>query len=224
MDHLKKLSIVLPPALLAILEFFHASGHMNAVYEVLAPQIDRWLVVHFLQLILFPLTAWSVYALSQYIEQRSPAEKRSLAFSKTIAIAMAIYGIGFASFDSIAGIGTGILIKDSLEMIEIFKSTPDAPADFEPIVNEMVQSYYHAPSVRLIFHISKFAAILGFALTAQNLHRYGYGWFPVIMLAGACYGVTKTHAPPYGPITYGLIFAAALFAVYWKNKPSPNTA
>lgn len=227
MDQLKKLSIILPPGLLAALEFFHASGHGNAVYATLAPQIDRWMIVHYLQLVLFPLTAWSVYALSQYVVERQTrttgnSASRATAISKLIAVTMAIYGIGFASFDSIAGIGTGILIQDSLEMIEILKTSPVAPESFQPITSEMVQSYYHAPGVRSIFHIAMSAAIVGFALTAYRLHRYNYGTFPVLMLVGACYGVTQTHAPPYGPITYGFIFAASVFAIYLKKSSSSD--
>ena len=61
---LEKLCIVLPPGLLAVVELFHARGHADAVYETLSTQVDRWLVVHYLQLILFPLTAWSVYQLT----------------------------------------------------------------------------------------------------------------------------------------------------------------
>lgn len=223
MDSLRKLCIILPPGLLAVLELFHASGHGNQVYATLAPQIDRWLVVHYLQLALFPLTAWSVYALSEYIDEQCSQENRLTPnttrwVSKVVAVAMAIYGIGFASFDSIAGIGTGILIQDSLQMIEILKTSPTAPESFQPITSEMVQAYYHAPGVRTIFQIAMSAAIVGFALTAFKLHKYGYHIVTVLLLVGACYGVTKTHAPPYGPITYGFICVACAWAIYGKRS------
>ena len=100
-------------------------------------------------------------------------------------------------------------------MLEVLETAPDAPRDFEQISNLTVQEYYHSPMVRYIFDVSKIAAIIGFALTAWKLHQAGCGWFPVMMLVGACYGVTKTHAPPYGPITYGFICAAGVAAVYF---------
>ena len=207
MKPVHRLLTVLPPGLLSLLEMFHAHGHHDAVYETLKPQVGRWMVVHYLQLFLFPLTALTIILLT--------ARRRDW-LSIAAAIFLAIYGIGYACFDSIAGIGTGVLVADANEFSAILGD--DVPADFEPIINETIQSYYHSPSVTRIVVVSIAAAITGFIITAISLYQSGHGWFPVVMLAGACWGVTKTHAPPYGPITYGFLFAAAVYVVFFSSK------
>lgn len=204
-DSLKKLAIVLPPGLLAALELFHAHGHHDAVYETLKSQVDRWMVVHYLQLLLFPLTAWSVY-------QLTAGEKTWKAW--LCAIGMSIFGLGYAAYDSIAGIGTGILVSEGNRMGQI----EGVPRSFELICNEIIQSYYHSPMSGNIARVAVAGAIVGFATTAWVLYEKGFGVFPIMMLAGACWGVTKTHAPPYGPITYGFVFAAVVSVVYFAPK------
>lgn len=197
---------MLPPGCLAILELFHAHGHHDAVCETLKHQIDQWMLVHYLQLILFPLTAWSVYQMTANYETSR---------SRFRTAALAIFGLGYAAYDSIAGIGSGILVKNSIVMADI----TGVPVNFDAICAEIIQSYYHSPFAANIARVAIAAAISGFVLTAITLWEKGYGWFPVLMLAGACWGVTKTHAPPYGPITYGFVFAAAAAVAFFAPQP-----
>ena len=207
MKLMNRLLAVLPPGLLSLLELFHAHGHHGAVYETLKTQIDRWMIVHYLQLFLFPLTALSVALLTA---------RRRDGYSLAAAICLAVYGIGYASYDSIAGIGTGVLVADAIEFREILGDK--LPADYEPIIDETIQSYYHSPMVSRIVYVAIAGAIAGFVITAVSLYQTGHGWFPVVMLSGACWGVTKTHAPPYGPITYAFLFAAAIFVIFFSKK------
>lgn len=202
---LTKFVIALPPGLLALLELFHASGHHDEVFQVLSTQVNRWMVVHYIQLLLFPLTAWSLYSLTSRYSGWMP---------RICAVSLAIYGIGYAAYDSIAGIGTGVLVSNSLRMA----SLPNAPAGVDMIFGEVIQSYYHSPMVGNIARIAIAGAIVGFVLTAVQLYRHGHGWFPLMMLGGACWGVTKTHAPPYGPITYGFLFAAVVATLYFSRN------
>ena len=203
-----KFAIALPPLLLAILELFHAHGHHDAVFDTLSSQIDRWMVVHYLQLVLFPLTAWSVYSLTKFDSGWMP---------KISAVALGIYGIGYAAYDSIAGIGTGVLVSNSLEMA----SLPNSPAGIKLVFSETVQSYYHSPAVSIIARVAIAGAIVGLVLTAVQLYQRRCGLFPILMLGGACWGVTKTHAPPYGPITYGFIFAAVTATLFFSRGSRP---
>jgi len=204
----EKIGIVLPPAILAFVESFHARGHTDAVYETLGPQIDRWLVVHYLQLILFPLTAWAVYQLTAWQSGKGKT---------LLAISLATFAIGYAGFDSIAGIGTGVLVKNTVEDMTI----PGAPASYEEHASLIIQSYYHSPLVTNVVRVAVAGAIIGLLLTMFRLYSVGVGLFPLLMLGGACWGVTRSHAPPYGPITYGFIFAAA-FAVMWPAAPKSD--
>lgn len=229
MTAFKKLFIALPPGLLATLELFHASGHQDAVYAAVSQHLDRWLIVHYLQLILFPWTAFSVYQLWQFVDSRSQAiadSEGDLAVAKAnlfdritpnlVGVAMAIYGIGYAAYDSIAGIGSGVLVKNLLAML----SVPGAPADFEQISDVIVQSYYDSPLVEAIGYVAVAGAITGFALTAWKIYCHlaeESRMLPVLMLAGACFGVTRSHAPPWGPITYGFVFVAAVVTLYFSR-------
>ena len=130
---------------------------------------------------------------------------------------------GFASFvfhpkHSIAGIGTGVMVKNTVEDMTI----PGATASYEEAADIIIQSYYHSPMVTIIARVAVVGAIVGFLLTMFRLHKAGHGLFPLLMLAGACWGVTRTHAPPYGPITYGFVFAAA-FAVMWPTSQTSKS-
>ena len=222
MTAFKKLSIALPAGLLAALELFHASGHQDAVYKVLSQHLDRWLLVHYLQLILFPWTAFSIYQLSRFVDEygnsESPVPQNLFdrISPNIVGIAMAIYGIGYAAYDSIAGIGSGVLVKNSMEML----SVPGAPADFEQISDLIVQSYYDSPLVETIGVVAVAGAIVGFVITAWKIYcrlAEESRMLPVLMLAGACFGVTRSHAPPWGPITYGFVFVAAVVVLFFSR-------
>ena len=226
MTALKKLFIALPAGLLATLEIFHASGHHDAVYKVLSQHLDQWLIVHYLQLILFPWTAFSVYQLSRFVEERTKSETAldrtntqstfEYLSGNVVGVAMAVYGIGYAAYDSIAGIGSGVLVKNSLEML----SVPGAPADFEQISDLTVQLYYDSPLVEAIGYVAIVGAIVGFAVTAWKIYCHTAPesrMLPVLMLAGACFGVTRSHAPPWGPITYGFVFVAAVVVLFFSR-------
>lgn len=207
MKLMTQLAIVLPPLLLAVLEIFHPTGHRDAVQATLQPQVERWLVVHHLQLVLFPLTALSVFQLT--------ANYRN-TLSRIAGIAMAVYAIGYCAYDSIAGIGTGILISDANELRNLLGT--ELPSGFDDILSETIQAYYHSPVADNIAWVAIAAAIFGLLLTGAQLYRRGHGTLPLFMLAGAAWGVTKTHAPPYGPITFGFIFAATVAVVFFSPK------
>ena len=207
MKSMTRLVIVLPALLLAVLEVFHPTGHRDAVLETLQPQVERWLVVHYLQLLLFPLTALSVYQLTANYQD---------TLSRIAGIAMAVYAIGYCAYDSIAGIGTGILISDANELRELLGA--ELPESYDSIMTETIQAYYHSPIADNIAWVAIVAAICGLLLTGVQLYRRGHGALPLFMLAGAAWGVTKTHAPPYGPITFGFIFVAAMSVVFFSPK------
>ena len=230
MSLLKKLTIALPAGLLATLETFHASGHHDVVYQALSQGLDRWLVVHYLQLILFPWTAFSVYQLCGFIDARALASSKAkqsepkLAPSRfsdqlstrIVGFAMAVYGIGYASYDSIAGIGSGVLVKNSIEMLAV----PGAPSDFEEISDVIVQSYYDSALVEAIAFVAIAGAIAGLAITAWKIYSQTAPesrMLPVLMLAGACFGVTRSHAPPWGPITYGFLCVAIVVTLFFSR-------
>ena len=215
MDLLKKLAIVLPSGLLATLELFHATGHYDAIYKTLSANIDRWLTVHYLQLLLFPLTAWSVYALSQELDRDAESDLFDRAMSKVILVAMTVFGLGYAAFDSIAGIGSAILVKESQAILAI----PGAP-DFEDGFVELTQGFFHSPLSAAIARVAIAGAIVGFIFTAAKIYQRikdPYRTIPIVLFAGACYGVTRPHAPPWGPITYGMLCAAIAVTLFRKT-------
>jgi len=216
MELLKKLAIVLPPGLLATLELFHASGHYDAVYKTLSMHIDRWIVVHYLQLLLFPLTAWSVYSLSQYLDRDTELNGFDRVTSRVILVAMTVFGLGYAAFDSIAGIGSAILVKESQAILAI----PGVP-DFEDGFAELTQGFFHSPLSNNIARIAIAAAIIGFIATAVKVYQRvpePYRTIPIVLLAGACFGVTRPHAPPWGPLTYGMLCGAAVVVTFVSSK------
>src|SRR3979409_609361 len=86
--------IVGAPLALAVVEFFHP--HPGDLSKL---DVNRWLMVHYAQIPLFPLSAVSVALLVRGRENIGATLCR---------VAMFVFAVSYTSFDTAAGVVTGI--------------------------------------------------------------------------------------------------------------------
>src|SRR5512144_808665 len=91
--------IVGAPLLLAIVELFHPHAD-----DLLSINVRTWQAVHYAQILLFPLSALAVTRL---------VRARTDLAARLCRLAMFLFGVGWAAWDSVAGVATGILVNSA---------------------------------------------------------------------------------------------------------------
>jgi hypothetical protein len=89
--------VVGAPLALAVLELFHPNPR-----DVLDLDLQTWLVVHYLQIPLFPLAALAMAVLARGYPGFAAAVCR---------VAMFVFAVSYTAFDTAAGVVTGVLVK-----------------------------------------------------------------------------------------------------------------
>jgi hypothetical protein len=179
------------PLALAVLELFHP--HPG---ELLALPVDRWLTVHYAQVVLFPLAAMGAVTLVQGISGFAAGLCRA---------AMFVFACTYVAFDTAAGIVTGVLVAAA--------QATGSPEAWRPVIMTI---WTHpvvggAPGTTpLLAVVGSFAWLVGGLAAAFALRRARASWATVTLTAAAALGlvVFKTHAWPGGPITFGALAAA----------------
>jgi len=199
-QRLVTLATVGPALVLAILEIFHPHPH-----DLLQVDVPRWLTVHYAQLVLFPLVAWSQVLLIRQQEGLVPSLSRS---------AMFVFGVAYVAFDTAAGIATGVLVKSASASV-----SPEAwRSSILALWNHAIVggSSEAAPALAVI---GTTAWLLGTLFAAIVLRRAGHSWRPTVFLLMSALGllVFRTHAWPGGPLTFGS-FAIAAALVDRENR------
>jgi len=95
------LFVLAAPLLWAILVVLHPNEE-GGLYEGIADQANKWIFVHFGQLVLTPLIAAGVWMLLGGIQSIAALIARA---------ALVLWMVFFSAFDAIAGIATGVLTR-----------------------------------------------------------------------------------------------------------------
>src|SRR5438045_2823407 len=99
----RRVIILGTPLALCILTFFHPVVSTGA-FEDLAPQVDWWITLHLLQLVLFCLLGLSAYLLLDGVQGTAATCSR---------VALGVFVIFYPAADTILGVSTGILIRNA---------------------------------------------------------------------------------------------------------------
>jgi hypothetical protein len=91
------------PLLWAILSVVHPSGEGD-IYAELQDQVGRWLFVHVAQVVLAPFLALAVWLLLRGIESLAATISR---------VALVFWLVFFSTYDALAGIATGVLVRQA---------------------------------------------------------------------------------------------------------------
>lgn len=201
----RTLLIVGAPLALAAVEAFHP--HPG---DLLRLDVKAWLVVHYAQIPLFPLSAIAVALLVRGREDIAGAICR---------FAMLVFGVSYIAFDTAAGVVTGILVDaaQTSGMPEAWRAPIDAVWT-HPVVGG--SPLIPAPFLAVLGSV---ALTFGAVAAAVSLKRAGRSWAPVVLLAVSSFGIAifKTHAWPGGPLTFGGIGAAAAW-LEWEHARDAN--
>jgi hypothetical protein len=95
------LVVLAAPLLWAVLAILHPNEE-GGLYEGIADDANKWIFVHFGQLVLTPLVAAGVWMLLDGIQSIAATIARG---------ALVLWMVFFSAFDAIAGIATGVLTR-----------------------------------------------------------------------------------------------------------------
>ena len=201
------LSVV--PLLVAVANATHPIIH-SAVYDGIFRHLDWWINLHLLNLVGFPLVGFACYFLT--LGSYSPAAIVS-------RIAGAIFIPLYAAFDSLAGIGTGTLVR------QVSRLPPNQSATFEPVI----AAYWNSETIMTLAIIGSIAWTIAtlsaaVALTVRNRRR----WVAAVsVVAFFVSGWARTNlmspdgsniAPAWWLVLFGI--GAAMFLVAKPRTPA----
>lgn len=199
----RRLGTIAPPALLALLELFHPHVH-----DILDVPLPLWLVIHYGQMVLFPLTALSLILLVHDLRGLSAALTRVAAFA---------FGVLFVAFDTAAGIVTG-------EMVAAAR-VAHAEAAWRPAIAAVwAHPIIGGVGTPALAVAGTAAWIIATTQAAIALKRAGRPWVPSLVVAASCLGllVFKSHAWPGGPLSFGTLAAGALLLEVARRRGRQN--
>jgi hypothetical protein len=186
--------------LLAIIEIFHPHPH-----DLFDLDVQRWMLVHYAQIPLFPLAALSMALL---------VRDRTDWAARLCKAGMFVFAVAFTSFDTAAGLAIGLLVKGAVASghPESWRDMIDA-LWFDPVLGG--KGFTDAPLMGLIGRLS---LSIGGVAGPITLKRAGHGWLPVLLLAIASFGINvfKSHSWPGGPLTFGGMALAAGW-IRWES-------
>lgn len=194
--------IVGVPLSLAALECLHP--HAMNLMEL---PVDRWLVVHYAQAFLFPLTAFALAGLVS--GQRD-------AFARVARISLFYFACAYLVFDTAAGIVVGELVRAA--------QASGHPETWQPAIeavwrHPVVGSASASPPI--FAATGTLAFLTGSTCVAICLKRIGTPWAPVLAVAAIPLGlaVFLSHAWPGGPITFATQAVAAFWVLLKRRAP-----
>jgi hypothetical protein len=181
------------PLTLAVVEIFHPHPH-----DVMRLDTRVWLLVHYLQIPLFPLAAWAAASLLR---------GNSAFLAAVVRGALFVFAVSFTAFDTAAGVVTGILVKAAQS-----SGLPEAwiPAVEtvwrHPIVGGAPGT---SPLLAVLGTIAWSVGLVGVAVDRWRLRR---SWAVTLLLVVSAFGLTvfQTHAWPGGPVSFGALAVAAI--------------
>ena len=180
------------PLSLAVVELFHPHPH-----DVFRLDLRAWLLVHYLQIPLFPLAALAALALVRGLSGFAVALGR---------VGMFVFATTYAAFDTAAGLVTGVLVQAA-------RATSTPAAWQGPVFAVWTHPILGGArgSVPLFAVLGSVAWLVGVLAVAVAVRRAGCSWTPVVLLVVSALGllVFRTHAWPGGPVTFGSLAAAA---------------
>jgi hypothetical protein len=179
------------PLALAIVEVFHPHPH-----NLLDIDIQRWMAVHYAQMLLFPLAALAECTLVAGMPGAAAALCRA---------AMFVFAVSYVAFDTAAGVVTGVLVQAAHVdgASEVWRRSIHAIWDHAVVGG----SSDGAPALAVI---GTMAWLVGTVAAAVACRRAGRSWLATAALVVSAFGlfVFRTHAWPGGPVTFGALAVA----------------
>jgi hypothetical protein len=187
---IRRVLLLVPAFAFAVFEIFHPDPAFNAQAVM---DVATWFAAfHAIQLLLIGLVAVSVLIF---------ADEFGAAGAWTIRLGIGVFLIFFSAYDAVAGFSTGLAMRSARDLPPaqqeaIFQTVKDWPR-FDPPVY----------ALSIIGTLGWVVALVGLALMAR---RAGAGRSEWIFLGLAGLFLLGGHPFPFGTITFGCLFIAAL--------------
>ena len=136
------------PAATAVVNMNHPIV-MPPIYDMVLHHMPWWLVLHSVNLVLFPLVGLAAWSLIHGREDRAAGIAR---------VAIAVFIPMYAAFDSLAGIGTGVFVGQASL---VTPSNPD-------VVGSVIDGYWQSPVLLAIATIGSVAWVVAMLAAAVS--------------------------------------------------------
>jgi hypothetical protein len=190
-DTARRVLILIPPLVVAVYEIFHPRPDVNAAAVM---DVAGWFALfHAIQLVLFPLLVLSIALLAQNLG----------VFGHWVTrLGLVLVLVFFSAYDAIAGIATGLAMR----------AARDLPVAEQNAVFEVVKDWPgFEPAVFAIGAVAVLGLAAALAMLTLGARRLQVGRGPVILLAGATIVAIGGHPFPFGTVSFGCLFLAALW-------------
>lgn len=192
------------PLLLGAALLFHPHGGGDDLYGALAPVVDTWLLLHVLLLPLFGLLGVCLYVLSRGYSRPVAATAR---------IGIAVYLVSYVAFEAIAGIATGLLVREA-------RTLP--PAQREGVAAAV--GAISEPIVALAL-VGTLGAVVAVASIAVLLRRSGAPLGAVVLLGGVPLTVFAHGGTPVDALGMALFLAGVVWLEFgWRGADGRRAA
>jgi hypothetical protein len=197
---LRRVLLVAPPLALAVVLLWHPPGGGDDVYEGVRNDVEAWMLVHTLFLILTPLMGLAGYLLVSGLTGRAATVTR---------VGLLLFLVFYTAYEVTVGVDTAILV-------DYANGLPPAEQD---VVAGAIQ---HLNRSDLVGDPASFSLLLGFfgwviAMIAAALafRSAGASW-PIVVLIGMA-ALFAIHPPPVGPFGLLCFAAAAVLMERWRG-------
>jgi hypothetical protein len=183
------------PLAWAVLLMFHPGGEGESItYAEVQDKVTPWMVVHLGMLFFIPLIAVVIYLLLRGIEGTA---------ARVARIALVPFVLFYGAFETLVGLGTGILVHDVNGLVGAEKAAGAALLE-EFNDNVLIRAFGVFPS------IGSLAFIVAAIATGIALRRHAGAPLIVPVLLGLSGFLITAHPPPFGPTGLGLFIVAVL--------------
>jgi hypothetical protein len=164
----------------------------------------RWLAVHIVGLVLFPLVGLAVWWML-------PPSRMASRISRA---GLAVYIVLYAAFDAIAGIGSAVVAE----------YRAGVPVDDYPVLDGVMWALLgEADATFYLAEVASYAWALGTGAAAVGLWQER-GWRVALPLALGGAAMFYSHFPPFGAIAGAILSIAAWQFLTPKGQPTQRAA
>ncbi len=243
--------MLLPPLFVGILEFWHPTLTLTTIFDDVSPVLDRWMLVHTLQLIAFGGVALAVFV--------ALAGQRGWQ-ANLARLAMGCFALFYGAFDVLAGLAPGFVMRQAQSgAAGLDRGTLAATTEYLLRTAELGAGAW----LKNIGEVSWFIGMIATAFVLLNGRRLWLGWglallailglmffgllswvgllavacviaavvlnaqphwlmLPTgLLLAVAAVSLTSGHLPPYGPLTFECLALALLWRFVLEPQQRP---
>lgn len=187
------------PLAWALLLLFHPTGEGEDFYPVVADELTAWLTVHIGTLLFVPLLATAIYLLVRGIEG---------AAARIARIALVPFVLFYAAWETLIGIGMGLLVDD----------VSGRPESEQAAGAALVEDFADDGVVRAFELIGTGSLLVALPAAGIALRRGAHAPLAVPILLVLAALPIAWHVTPFGQVGLGLFVVAVILVVRGRSE------